>query len=1054
MNLSRLAITRPIGTFVIFGTVLLIGAVSLLALPINLLPDITFPRLTISTDYEGAGPEEVENNVSRILEEAVSTVTGVQDVTSTSTDGNSRVVATFVYGTDLDAAANDVRAAIERVRRRLPDGIGVPIVFKFDTSQFPILQMALVKDRTSSMTPLQMREFVDQQVVFRLERIHGVALVDVRGGVKRQILVELDRARMAGLGMSERDVISALAAANLAAPGGQVNEGTRRLGLRTLAQFRDLDQIRRTVVSSRNGVPIYVKDIATVTDGAEDVTGLVRVNGRNGVMIQIQRQPGFNTIAVSDAVLAEVKSINSGLRGTEIVVFNDNAQFIRSSVASLQEAVLIGGGLAIGVLAFFLRDLRSILIIGSAIPISIIATFGLMYFSGYSLNLMTFGGLALGVGMLVDASIVVLENIFRYREMGHSPRDAAIEGAAEVASPVIASIITHLVVFLPIILLRGGTVLSQIFVEFSMVVIFSLSCSLIVSLTLVPVLASLFPPRAGADAERGWSLRMIHGYKNMLDWSLVRRPLIYLAAGAIFVVGLGAYNYIGKDLLPVTDESEIFVTVELPVGTRLDLTDQTLQRFERAIRSAAPDEIKTITVQAGTATFGAQLSHRGNMRVRLVPKHERKRSTEAVAAELRQRLQVTGGRVIVRPSAGQFNILRAGTTDPIAVEVRGFDLARSLGIAQRVRGSLEEIPNVTDPTVERADRLPELSIRIDRDRAASFGLSPSQIASALKTSFNGATATIFRESGQETDVVVRLQPLDREQPQQVLNVPILAPGGRTIVLGQVAELVRGVGPAQIFRKNRQRTVTVSAGIAGRDFGSVMTDVQERIGRINLPDGFAIAYGDAFKEQQAANQSLLFGFLVSLVLVYAVMAVQFEEWREPLIIMGSVPFALSGAFLMLFYTKTTLNVQSTIGLVVLSGTVVSNAIVLIDFILVKQRRDGVPLYQAASEASAARLRPVLMSTLTTLLGLIPIAIGLGEGAEMQAPLARSVLGGLTLSTLVTLLFIPSLYVGVEEFRARRARRAHPVLSKIPSGAPSKAPAPIAGGSADEPSHPSS
>jgi len=1050
VNLSRLAIQRPIGTFIIYGTIVLIGAASFLGLPINLLPDITFPRLTITTDYAGAGPEEVENNVSRILEEAVATVPGAQDVKSTSTEGNSRVVASFVYGTDLDAAANDVRAAIERVRRRLPDGIGTPIVFKFDTSQLPILQMALAKDRRNNMTPLQMRQFVDEQVVFRLERIRGVALVDVRGGLRRQIHVDLDRARMAGLGIGEREVTQAIAAANLAAPGGQVNEGTRRLGLRTLSQYRDLGQIQRTVVATRGGAPIYVKDIATVSDGAEEVAGVVRVNGRDGVMIQIQRQPGFNTVSVSDAVLSEVAAINATLRGTEIVVINDNAQFIRSSIKSTQQAVLIGGGLAVAVLAFFLRDLRSILIIGSSIPISIIATFALMYFNGYSLNLMTFGGLALGIGMLIDASIVVLENIFRYREMGRGPKEAAIEGAAEVAAPVLSSTLTTIVVFLPVIFFRGGTVLSQIFVEFSMVVMFSLLCSLVVSLTLIPVLASLFPPKAGAEVERSWSLRMIRGYKGALEWSLVRRPLVFVVSGLIFLLGVGAYNFIGKDLLPESDEGEIFVIVELPVGTRIEPTSETLARFERAARSAAP-EIKDITVQAGTATFGAQLSHRGNMRIRLLPKAQRSRSTDEVARELRPRFQIAGGRVIVRPSAGQFNILRFGNADPIAIEIRGFDLDQSLGLAQRIRGTLEEIPNVTDPNVDRGERLPEMAIRIDTDRAASFGLNPSQIASALKTSVAGSTATIFRESGRETDVVVRLQPTDREQPQQVLNVPIQTPGGRTIVLGQVADLVRGSGPAQIFRKNRERTITVSAGISGRDFGSVMTSVQDRIGRLTLPSGFAIAYGDEFEEQQKANLTMLKGFLLSLVLVYAVMAIQFEEWREPLIIMGSVPFALAGSFLMLFYTKTTLNIQSTIGLIVLGGTVVNNAIVLIDFILVRQRRDGVPLFQAAAEASSARLRPVLMTTATTLLGLLPVAIGLGEGAELQAPLARSVLGGLLLSTLVTLIFVPTLYVSIEVFRARRARRAHPLLTAPDGPAPAlatKSPAPIAGSSRDD------
>ncbi|MGH2426863.1 MAG: efflux RND transporter permease subunit, partial [bacterium] len=478
MSLPRMAVGRPIGAIIIYSIVVLIGLIGLISLPIDLLPDITFPRLTISTDYPGAGPEEVENLVSRILEEAVSSVAGVQDVSSTSSEGNSRVTITFPFGRDLDAAAADVRVAIERTRRRLPDGIEPPVVFKFDPSQSPIVQLGVVGRESPGPGLVELREIAEDQLLFRLERIPGVSQVTISGGLRRQIQVSLDRARMQALAISERDVVNSLASANLAAPGGQVIEGTRRLGLRVMNQYRDLGQVRQTVVAVRNGAPIYVGDLAQVSEGTEDQTALVRINGQRAVQVSVLRQPGTNTVAVADRILHEAETVGTSLSAVRIVVVNDSARFIRQSIHAVQQAVLIGGVLAVGVLGFFLRDLRSVLIIGTAIPISVLATFSLMYFFGYTLNLMTLGGIALGIGHLVDGAIVVLENILRYRERGYDGREAAVRGTQEVASAVTASILTTAVVFLPIIFAPGGAVITQLFSQFATVVIFSQLCSL------------------------------------------------------------------------------------------------------------------------------------------------------------------------------------------------------------------------------------------------------------------------------------------------------------------------------------------------------------------------------------------------------------------------------------------------------------------------------------------------------------------------------------------------------------------------------------------------
>jgi HAE1 family hydrophobic/amphiphilic exporter-1 len=1029
VNLSRLAIARPIGTLIVFSAVILVGLSALAGLPIDLLPDISFGRLTVSTNYPGAGPEEVENLVTRVVEEAVSTVAGVRDVLSTSSDGSSRVTVTLPFGVDLDVAANDIRAALERVRRRLPDGVETPVIFKFDPSQFPIMQLGLVARDGQSTAAL--RQLAEEQILFRLERVPGVALADIQGGVRQQILVEMDQGRMRALGISARDVAAALAAANLAAPAGQVVEGTRELGLRALSQYRTLEQIRRTVVSTRGRVPILVADVATVREGTEEERGLVRINGRPGVLLQIQRQPGVNTVAVSNAVLREVRQINASLPGATLLLVGDNARFIRRSIASVQQALLVGGVLVVAVLFLFLRDPRSVLVIAAAVPISVVATFAVMLFFGYSLNLMTLGALALGVGMLVDSSIVVLENIFRHREMGRAGREAALEGTREVLPAVIASTLTTVVVFLPIIFLRGEALTTQLFYQFSAVVIFALLCALAVSATLTPVLASFLPALRGGG-ERHWTRSLVAAYRALLERALRRRAAVYLASLLVFALGLALYQFIGREVVPQADEGELFVSVELPVGTPLPTTAKTMAALERAAREAAP-EIRDVTLTAGSAAFGGR-TNRGFLRIRLKDRGERARSTEEVASVLRQRLRTPGGRIFVRASAGSLSVLRFGQSDPIAVEIRGFDLSEGLRLGQRVRQILEEVPGVTDASVAREELIPELTVRIDIERAAAFGLTPQQVIAALQVAVGGDVATIFRQDGREQDVVVRLREGDRRTPLDVLSLPLVTPGGEQVRLSQVAVLERDVAPASIFRKNRERVTTVTAGISGRDFGSVMQDVRSRIARLDLPPGFAVTFGEEFEEQQRANRQLIAAFLVAVGLVYAVMAVQFEELLSPLLIMGAVPFALTGSLLALFLTETTLNIQSLTGLIVLVGIVVNNAIVLVTFILARHRQEGLPLYEAVVDAAGVRLRPVLMTTATTVLGLLPVALGLGEGGELQAPLARSVLGGLLLSTLVTLVLIPTLYVSVEEFRAgvrqRRARRAERTPERRP------------------------
>jgi HAE1 family hydrophobic/amphiphilic exporter-1 len=511
---------------------------------------------------------------------------------------------------------------------------------------------------------------------------------------------------------------------------------------------------------------------------------------------------------------------------------------------------------------------------------------------------------------------------------------------------------------------------------------------------------------------------------------------VFAISTAVFIIGAASYTLLGRQTIPPADEGEIFVNLTLPTGTRLELTTRAVEGMERTVRQAAP-EAELITTTAGSAVFGGSGSHRGSLRIRLVERGRRPRSTEEIASVLRRQLRVPGGRIFVRASEGALSVLRFGATDPIEIEVRGFDLQRGLQVAQQIRGLIEGIPGVTDASVAREEQLPEVVVRINAQRAAALGVTPGQVSDAIRTAVAGDVATTLRAGGRETDVVVRQQAGSDLAPSAVLSLPVIASGGRRVQLGQVADLVRADAPTQIFRRSRQRVIEVTAGISGRDYGSVMADVRSRVAAVPLPDGFSIALGQAYEEEQGAYRQLGIGFLISVLLVYGVMAIQFEATLEPLLIMGSVPFALAGALATLFLTNTLLSIQSLIGLIVLVGVIVNNAIVLLTFIMTMRRRDGVPLMQATLDGSAARLRPVLMTTMTTVMGLLPIAIGFGEGAELQAPMARAVVGGMTLGTLVTLVLIPTLYVAVEEFRARRERaRVREIVGREP--------APVAGG----------
>jgi HAE1 family hydrophobic/amphiphilic exporter-1 len=1017
MNISRFTVHRPVFTTMVTLVVVLLGLVALLRLPVDLMPDISYPTLSVSTSYENASPEEIEELITKPIEEALSAVPGVEEVASTSVEGASSITVKFSWGTDLDAAANDVRDRLDRVIPRLPDDADRPVLRKFDLASFPIL----ILGASSELDPVQMRELIEDQVKYRIERVPGVAAMDIWGGLSREIHVNIHADRIKALGLSLEEIMQRLRAGNVNVPAGSLDRGSFGVMVRTQGTFTSIDQIRRTVIGSPDGVPVELGSVADVEDSWEKVSRIVRVNGRSGIRLSVNKQSGKNTVEVARGVLAEIEAINRDLPQLRLVPIIDSSDYIQRSISNVGSSAVYGGSLAVLVLLVFLRSLRSTAVIATAIPVSIIATFALMYFGNFTLNIMTLGGLALGIGMLLDNSIVVLENIHRLHESGRKPTEAAVDGAGEVTSAIISSTLTTLAVFLPLVFVRGMS--GVMFKELSFVVSFSLLCSLGVALTLVPMLAAKLLRREEQKEIRdtlGHRLYMLTGaafaavessYKDILHWALSHRPTVIVASLAVLGGSLALYPLIGSELMPATDESEIRISAEMAVGTRVEVVSEHMRAVERIVeQTIRPEEIKSMVVSAGGNPWQSGGSHVCEMRIGLVPISQRTRSSEQIAVELRKRLgKLPGMAIRTRAGQGMVGRMMGGSGgNSVQIDIRGHDLRIADELAARVRTIVEGVPGVTDTQLSRESGTPEEFIHIDRDKAADLGVSVEQIADMLQTALGGTTAGYFREGGDEYAILVKLKDAERHTIRDILDLTLLNRNGESVVLSNVVSSEPQTGPVKIERKDQERLVTVSANISGRDLGSVLADVQERLRSVPRPQGFAIVFSGDYEDQVEAERELLLSFVLALVLVYMVMACQFESLRDPFVVMFSVPLAAVGVLLILFLTKTTFNIQSYIGCIMLGGIVVNNAIILVDHINLLRRRDGMALRDAIEEAGRRRLRPIMMTALTTVFGLVPMALGLGESGEAQAPLARAVIGGLASSTLITLLVVPVVY----------------------------------------------
>ena len=1020
MNLPRFGVNRPVLTSMLTLILVVLGIASMARLQVDLFPAIERPTASVRTNYVGASPEVVERQVTQIVEEIVSTVPGVVEITSTSQQGESNVSVRFDWGSSIDIAVQDLRARMEDELNELPDDVERPTLRKFDINSFPVVLLGV----SSPLDPIELNDLVENELRDRLARVPGVAQVDPWGGYAREIRVAVHRERLAAANIDLQEVVTALRNANLDLPAGRIEQGQLEIALRAPSELPDLDTLRATAVATRGGSVVTIGQVATVLDTYQELDRIVRVGEQLGIRLAIRKQASANTVEVAAAVLAEVARVNRDMPQLTVVPVINQGNFIEQSIHNVGRAVLYGAGFAVLVLLFFLRNLRSTAVVAAAIPISVVGTFAPLYAGGFTLNLMTLGGLALGVGMMVDSAIVVLENIFRWRERGLSASEAAIGGASEVAPAIVASTITTLVIFLPVVYLQG--IAGLLFAELAYVIVFALVVSLVVSLTVVPMLASSWLTAQGSETSQkdrqpapSWTDPLVRAseralseldaaYTSLLEMALSQRALTLVAAGVLLLCSLFATPWISTGFLPPTDEGEVRVTGEMALGTRIGVVDQQTQLIEAVTRQAVPEAIASVTSIRGGATGDAE----GEVRLALGPAGERSRSNTEVAADLRKRLdgQIPGMTIRTRAPQGSFalNRLLGNSEEGVTVEVRGDDLEQLDAIAAQVMTAIADVPGVTDITDSRPEERPEAMLHIDRGRVAQVGLTVRAVAELLETALAGRAAGNYRDGDDAVRIFVQLSEVRSTSLDDILDLTLRTPSGSQVSLRSLVTIAPGTGPVEIARKDKRRLLTVTANIAGRALGSAASDIQARLDDVPRPAGVSLVVTGAWEAQQEAFGELRLSLLLALALVYMVLAGQYESLRDPLVVMVSVPFAAIGVVAVLAGTSTALDLQSGIGCVMLGGIVVNNAILLVDHASRERRENGCSAREAALLAGRRRLRPILMTTLTTLLGLVPLALGLGEGADAQAPLARVVVGGLTASTALSVFLIPVVY----------------------------------------------
>lgn len=1015
MKLVSLSVKRPVGVIMIVLAIIALGAVSVRNLAVDLFPKIDLPIAVIATTYDDAAPEEVENLISKPVESAISSVEGIEEVQTQSEANASVVVMMFKNGTDLDQALLDVRERVDQVKGHLPDRAGDPNIMRFSPDQLPVMWISLTGDNPDVLT-----ELADDQVVPFFERQEGVASVSVEGEKTREIQLILDEAAMMQYGTNSQEVMQAINDANQSSSVGTIEKGTQDLQVRMTGEFTSIDDIKQTVITSETGSQVLVQDVAEVKDAFKKPSGVTLVNGEPSLVLSIMKKTDANTVDVAKNIHHHLKDLEADLpEGVGANVVIDTSEFIQLAVDSVIQNILIGGAISVFVLLLFLKSIRATIVIGLSIPIAIISTFALMYFTGESLNILTLGGLALGIGMMVDSSIVILENIYSYRQRGHSLFDSATKGAAELTPAVIASTTTTLVVFLPIVYVEG--IASDMFTPLALTVSFSLLASLVVAITLVPMLSSKLLSNAMEDGRRYWFDTLLEklneGYARILEKVMKFRKTAILVTLLLIGGSVAAIPLIGAEFIPAGDQGQLEIRVETAPGSSLEHTEGITNQVQEAMQPYEDMiDVSYVSIGGGSFTGAASSNNEASFTVQLIPATERDMTTKEFVQQINDEVaQIAGAEIIVSEMEAGI-----GMEDPIQINLNGaeHDVLRELG--NQVVTEITEIDGVYNPESGATLGVPQLQVKIDRDKAAYYGLSTETIQSQIEMNFIGQVVTVYREAGREIDVTLMFPEEDHDTIADLEDMKVHTSDGASIPLMDIAEFVEEQGAVTLVRQNQQAQISVTSEVSGRDLSGVVRDIEKHLDAMNVPEGYSYTIGGQAEDMQESFRDLTLALIFSIFLVYAVMAIQFENFLFPFIIMFSMPATIIGVVFGLLVSDLSFSIPAFIGIIMLAGIVVNNSIVLVDYINILRRR-GMDRHEAIIEAGKSRLRPILMTTLTTVLAMIPLGLALGEGAEMQQPLAITIIFGLSVSSIFTLLLIPVVYTYFDDLTKKLLRR---------------------------------
>ena len=1015
MSLYGSAVKRPIMTTLCFVAVVILGLFSLRSLPIDLYPDIETNTLMVMTTYSGASAQDIEQNVTRPLENVLNSVSNLKHITSKSRENISVITLEFEYGEDIDVLTNDVRDKLDMVSSMLPDDSETPIIFKFSTDMIPIIMLSVKADE--SMPGLY--KILDDAVANPLARISGVGSVSISGAPKREIHIYTDPSRLEAYNLSIEQIGAIIGAENRNIPGGSFDIGSDTYSLRVQGEFKSSEEMANIVVGSYQGRNIYLRDVARIDDTLEERAQETYNDGEQGAMIVIQKQSGANSVQISDKVLKMLPTLQKRLPSdVKLGIIVDTSDNIRNTIDSLVETVMYALLFVIIVVFFFLGRWRATLIITITIPISLIASFIYLYATGNTLNIVSLSALSISIGMVVDDAIVVLENVTTHIERGSDPKQAAVHGTNEVAVSVIASTLTLIAVFFPLTLVTGMT--GVLFRQLGWMVTIMMIISTICALSLTPMLCSLLLRRVNhhgklytllfTPVNRGLDA-FDRGYGRLLKWVVGHKTVTFLLCMATFIGSLFLMKQVGTEFFPTADDGRLRISLETPIGTRVEVSKEVTERLVDLWREKYP-EIMVMNYTTGTAssdnTF-ANLSDNGphiiSMNVRLTDPGNRDRSISEIASLMREDLKQFPEFKKAQVSTGGMGM---GGQTTIDYEIYGYDFTETDSVARMMQQALMKIPGAADVLISRADYQPEYQVDFDREKLAVYGLNLSTAANALRNRINGQLASQFREDGEEYDIKVMYAPEHRTSLEDIENILIYNSAGQGVRVRDVGKVVERFTPPTIERKDRERIVTVSTTVEGGvPMSRIVEASQAAIDNMDIPQGISIQLSGSYEDQQDSFSDLLTLAVLIIVLVYIVMAAQFESYTYPGIIMTSLLFAFSGVFIILWLTGHTLNVMSMIGAIMLIGIVVKNGIVLIDYISLNRER-GMSIRRAVIHGGESRLRPVVMTTLTTILGMVPMAVGTGQGAEMWRPMGTAVIGGLTFSTILTLLFVPVLY----------------------------------------------